>query len=97
MVRCKTNAGSPAKHLKNTNKHYFFRNQQTISMHSSSTVLKFNNSENFVYFCLIKNIHSNTALSNSIRKKLHIITLARFISNNDVKFIGIQWDSYMYL
>lgn len=50
MVRCKTNAGSPAKHLKNTNKHYFFRNQQTISMHSSSTVLKFNNSENFVYF-----------------------------------------------
>lgn len=66
MARCKTNAGSPAKHFKNkkNNKHYFFPdiNKLLVCISCSSTRVKIQQSRKLCLSFPIKNITQNSVI-----------------------------------
>lgn len=89
MARCKTNAGSPAKHFKNKKiiNITFFPdiNKLLVCIPCSSTFVKIQQSRKLS--CPIKNITRIQSYQTRFERK-HIITLTRFILNNDVEFNG---------
>lgn len=98
MARCKTNAGSPAKHFKNKKiiNITFFPdiNKLLVCIPCSSTFVKIQQSRKLS--CPIKNITRIQSYQTRFERK-HIITLTRFILNNDVRtYDQYQWNPLNY-